>query len=694
MKFLGLICVFAALTFGVNAATFTVNTTSDTQDATAGNGICADSLGNCSLRAAITEANALAGADTITLPAGTYTITLTGSGENVNASGDFDLTSEITINGAGSGSTIVQGAASRGTATERVFHLRATGVPTSISGLTVRWGRYTTAAGTFGAGIRVDVGAVNATLTDVVVTENDDGTSGGGIAVSGATGATLTLNNCTVSNNTAGGTAATSSTGAGIMGNSAATININNSTVTGNTVSNTSTTVAASGGGVTSIGTLNITNSTVSNNTATTSGFNAFTGGVHVTGGTATITGSTISGNASTVTAGTGSAFTGGIYNQQATVTISNSVITGNSVSNSVTASQAYHGGVRTLASTTAAATTTITNSTISSNTANGEGGGIVNIAGSTFNATVNLTGSTVSGNSATGATAVGAGVENFSSSTGTATVNATNSTISGNTTPGSGGGVYNSGTAATINLNYATVAGNTGTTAGGGLFQNATGTTNLKNSIVADNVSGASPDISGTITSQDYNHVEDTTGGTFFASPAARKRGLASPGMFALANDVTGTDPQLGALANNGGPTLTQMPAQTSPVLNTIPNGTSDCGTVVTTSQNGLARPQQTGCEKGAAERSVPTAAGSMIRGKLRTPTGSGLSNAVVVLTNTATGEVRSARSGSFGTFVFEDCPSGDVYVLTVQSRKYRFDQNIFTLNGDLTDLVMNAQE
>src|SRR3954470_13424194 len=60
----------------VNAATFVVNTTADTQDAAPGNGACADSGGACSLRAAITEANALGGADIITLPAGTYTQTL------------------------------------------------------------------------------------------------------------------------------------------------------------------------------------------------------------------------------------------------------------------------------------------------------------------------------------------------------------------------------------------------------------------------------------------------------------------------------------------------------------------------------------------------------------------------------------------------------------------------------------------
>ena len=67
----------------VIAATFVVNTTTDTADAAPGDGACLDGGGACSLRAAISEANALAGTDTITLPAGTYTITLVAAKENL-----------------------------------------------------------------------------------------------------------------------------------------------------------------------------------------------------------------------------------------------------------------------------------------------------------------------------------------------------------------------------------------------------------------------------------------------------------------------------------------------------------------------------------------------------------------------------------------------------------------------------------
>jgi CSLREA domain-containing protein len=60
------------------SVTFTVNTTTDTHDATPtpGNPICSDSVGNCSLRAAMEEANALGTAVAVIVPAGTYNLTI------------------------------------------------------------------------------------------------------------------------------------------------------------------------------------------------------------------------------------------------------------------------------------------------------------------------------------------------------------------------------------------------------------------------------------------------------------------------------------------------------------------------------------------------------------------------------------------------------------------------------------------
>jgi Carboxypeptidase regulatory-like domain len=88
-----------------------------------------------------------------------------------------------------------------------------------------------------------------------------------------------------------------------------------------------------------------------------------------------------------------------------------------------------------------------------------------------------------------------------------------------------------------------------------------------------------------------------------------------------------------------------------------------------------------------------APTAADASVRGRLLTPTGRGLSNAYVVLTDTNSGQVRYARSTSLGYFNFNNLESGDFYVLSVQSKRYQFNNQSFTLNENIDDLVLTAQ-
>jgi CSLREA domain-containing protein len=725
--FTGGILLFAGMT--VNAATFTVNTTTDTQDATAGNGICADSIGNCSLRAAITESNALAGADIISLPAGTYTETLVSANDNANLGGDFDITSDIQIIGSGSAGTIVQANVAPGVATERVFHIRgalaATALTVLIEGLTVQNGRYATSI--FGAGVRVDQGTNhNVTFGTVTFNANQDAGLGGGLSVSTAITPTVTITNCTFSNNTSGSSvAATTSGGAGIHINTASTINITGTTVTGNTATTTVANSFGAGIGITTSGlvAMTIDNSTIRNNinTSVTGAFVAYGGGMFFRDGNLTITNSTISGNSATGVGG-GIASWFSTANPR-TISLTNVNVNGNSVSNNVNENGAA--GIEVDNFGTGVATTNITNSTIASNTGaiGSTGGGVynwseagntlmnitnstirgntANFAGGVFNqsdttgnAVVTLSRSTVSGNTATGN---GGGIYNFgvSTTTGLATIDATNSTVSGNS-GASGGGITNEiNTGATptgpnVNLDFVTVAANTATANGGGLHQ-LSGAINIKNSIVADNTGATGPDIFGTITSLDYNHVENTAGGVFFTSAGGKKGETTS--FFALANDVTGSDPLLGALANNGGATQTQLTAVASPVANTIPSGTNGCGTTVTTSQNGVSRPQGAGCEKGGAERIAPTAATSSVRGRVLTPTGRGLMNAFVILTDTNTGEIRYARTTTLGYFNIQDLPTGNLYIINVNSKRYRFSSQSFTLNEDLDGLVLTGQ-
>jgi len=107
------------------AATFNVTTTADTND---------ECDADCSLREAISAANFVGGANTIVLPAGTYTLALAGAGEEANATGDLDITSNITIEGAGADVTIIDAAG-----LDRVLDVRFGG-SLSLSGVTVTGG--------------------------------------------------------------------------------------------------------------------------------------------------------------------------------------------------------------------------------------------------------------------------------------------------------------------------------------------------------------------------------------------------------------------------------------------------------------------------------------------------------------------------------------------------------------------------
>jgi gliding motility-associated-like protein/CSLREA domain-containing protein len=77
---------------------FTVDSTQDGTDSNVGDGVCQTADGNCTLRAALQEAEAAGAAATITLPEGTYSWVL---GQLLIDQGD------ITVNGAGARTTIL-----------------------------------------------------------------------------------------------------------------------------------------------------------------------------------------------------------------------------------------------------------------------------------------------------------------------------------------------------------------------------------------------------------------------------------------------------------------------------------------------------------------------------------------------------------------------------------------------------------
>lgn len=98
---------------------FVVNTFEDLVDASPSDLRCATARGTCSLRAAIMESNAMPGANTVQLPAGTYTLSIPGAGSA--ESGDLDVTGPVQVLGAGAVTTIIDG--NRNVLRDRIFHL-------------------------------------------------------------------------------------------------------------------------------------------------------------------------------------------------------------------------------------------------------------------------------------------------------------------------------------------------------------------------------------------------------------------------------------------------------------------------------------------------------------------------------------------------------------------------------------------
>jgi CSLREA domain-containing protein len=502
--------IFCAASSAASAATITVNSLADTQA----------NDGACTLREAITNANAdnQTGSADCAAGAGADTINITTAGTISLLAALPDLTTDMTINGLGTASTIVSRNA--GAATEFRIFTKAAGTST-ISNLTARDGiaRGATAAtgGLNGGGGIANLGG-QLTLTNVTVTNNraigGNGTGGAGGEADGGgiySSAALIVTNSTISNNTATGGNGTGAAGGIAFGGGVfmigATLTVSDSTVSGNTAAGgTGATNGSSFGGginVNNNASLNMTNSTVSNNMATGEG------GITNINGTATLTNSIVSGNTATNSGG------GGIGNSTGTLTLTNSTVSNNSATN-------------------------------------GGGGGLINFS------TANVINSTFSGNTVNNFT--GGAISNQASGI----LNLTNSTVSGNSSPNSnGGGLRNLGTA---NLSSSTFSNNSAAGTGGGISNS--GTTTLDNTIIANSPAGGDCVRPGGTINATYSLIEQNL---------ACVNGTNT-------NNLTG-DPNLGALANNGGATQTHA-LQTGSIA--IDTGNS----ALTTDQRGFTRP------------------------------------------------------------------------------------------------------
>jgi len=536
------------------------------------------------LRGAIIAANADLNADPVVInlqPATTYGLTLTNATqENAAATGDLDITTtlhSVTIAGGGSSgpnaSVIDASSLNSGTLHDRVFQITSSGVVVSFSDLLMQNGQAT-----------------------------DDGTSG------------ASTNPASQNANRAGG---------GIL-NNGGSVSLNNVTVQscqslgkGDSVINDHTTLDARGGGVASFtasGNVVISGSTFTNNAAlggdggnfnNGSGSNAQGGSIYLADGTLSIAGSRI--DTSAATGGNG-----GNVSQ-------------NGQTNGGFGGLAQGGGIW-----VGVGTANINNTTFESTTSNGgnsgtggngsepagnaEGGAIYSLGAVTVNnSTFHLAGATGgTGGNAFGATCLGAhnagdgggarGGAIFADG-GTMTVNtatfANNFAVGGNGGDGGqtdgglncgmhgagglafGGAITNSN-AATINLKHGTLslnnaqAGNTGVNQGGankpprlvaegagGGIRVGPGSVTLENTIIAGNTAanGAGdttgapipgPNVDGAVTSSGHNLLGVATEATGFTGTG----------------DLTGANPMLAALADNGGPTPTMALTVGSPAI------------------------------------------------------------------------------------------------------------------------------
>jgi CSLREA domain-containing protein len=449
-----------ALTAAAGAKTFAVTKTSDPTP-----GACQKR--DCSLREAISAANQRPGTDTVVLKAGkTYRETQSTSGEDANASGDFDVTDSLKIRPSSKG---------KGKATvdaldnDRVMHVISTKL----------------------------------TINRLVLTNGLAQSPGGGLYASASA---VSINSSRIEHNRVlqynGGGIEASST----FGEDPSSLRISDSTITRNSG-------FGLGAGIDAQANLVMTDSTVSHNRPTLGG--PYGGGLYV-GGTTTLRHDRILQNRS---GGPG----GGIFaNSNSALTIDRTIISGNEASGD-------GGGLSLISSfaTPPYVGTTITNSTITGNRAEGHGGGIANgrllkITKSTLadNETaigggaianrevsaggpvvLELTNDTLAGNRADG---FGGGVDNFD-----------------------GGDLLLKSVTVTGNM---ADADNAGGGAGGGLHnsiqQSNVPISNPRDSLVADNrvgSSGTDPDCYGNFISLGHNLISELGSCTGFNQPGDR---------------------------------------------------------------------------------------------------------------------------------------------------------------------------
>jgi hypothetical protein len=395
---------------------FTVNESTDSVDVNPGDGTCADAAGKCSLRGAVQEADALNQPVTISLPVGTYTLSIVPN----NATTPPDDITSGDLNVTDGGGIVIYGAGATIDATglgDRIFEVVG------------------------GASLRLN----DATLTGGVAADasSHSSTNGGALALPDATSVAI-LQGVAMRGNSA------SNGGAIDVGRGALWL-------TGSTVSGNSATSSGGGGIYNPSGAAQVINDRLIANTAPFQG-----GGIYNSGGPVAIDDSTISGNRVLIPSNNNTGEGGGVYADEEMV-IDGSTISGNSVAAapSVTNVKALGGGVG-----AEYGLESITNSVIDHNmvtpsgSSTGEGGGIYDHSGLVLTSSKVTDNSVSPGSPVTNLVGRGGGI---SIERGTEQITSSlidhNSAISAGSGQGEGGGIYN---AADLNIGGSTVSNNT----------------------------------------------------------------------------------------------------------------------------------------------------------------------------------------------------------------------------------------
>ena len=343
----------AALLIGAGpaqAVNYVVNSTGDGSDVTPGNGVCATASATCTLRAAMQDAQALGGTNTITLLGLPDPSTIDLGSALPTISGQT-----LTITGRGQHALTVRRASG---GDYPIFTTSVSAV--TIRGMTITQGRAVPQGGpVFGGGIYSYAGSLD--LEDVGVVGNTAAMSGANAFAEGGglykEQGTLTIRDSTISQNTVD---ATSDGALGLGGGIAAVLltdfEVANSTIAHNSVSATGAGgVAAHGGGIAvSANTIAIVDSTVSTNSATAGGAGAegsdvSGGGIDAFGVSFSLVTSTVDHNAATAANPSESSLVlgGGVYvSGTSAVNVTSSTVSANAAAiTGATANDVVAGG-------------------------------------------------------------------------------------------------------------------------------------------------------------------------------------------------------------------------------------------------------------------------------------------------------------------------------------------------------------